>query len=57
MEEAREMYADLWLGFTELDLERFLKQAGFRNVSTAIVHRETEAPYFESVLATGQKPK
>jgi ArsR family transcriptional regulator len=30
MEEAREMYADLWLGFTELDLERFLKQAGFR---------------------------
>jgi ArsR family transcriptional regulator len=57
MAEAREMYADLWLGFTELDLERFLKQAGFRAVSTAIVHRETEAPYFESVLATGQKPK
>jgi ArsR family transcriptional regulator len=57
MEEAREMYADLWLGFTELDLERFLKQAGFRNVSTAVVHRETEAPYFESVLATGQKPQ
>jgi len=56
-EEAREMYADLWLGFTELDLERFLKHAGFRNVETAIVHRETEAPYFESILATGAKPK
>ena len=24
-EEAREMYADLWLGFTELEMERFLK--------------------------------
>jgi ArsR family transcriptional regulator len=56
-EEAREMYADLWLGFTELDLERFLKHAGFRRVETAIVHRETEAPYFESILATGSKPR
>lgn len=56
-EEAREMYADLWLGFTELELERFLQHAGFRHVETAIVHRETEAPYFESILATGTKPK
>ncbi len=31
-EEAREMYADLWLGFTELEIERFLKGAGFKNV-------------------------
>jgi ArsR family transcriptional regulator len=57
LEEAREMYADLWLGFTELDLERFLKHAGFRHVETAIVHREAEAPYFESILATGAKPR
>lgn len=54
-EEAREMYADLWLGFTELDIENYLKGAGFRNVETAIVHRETEAPYFETVLATAEK--
>jgi ubiquinone/menaquinone biosynthesis C-methylase UbiE len=54
-EEAREMYADLWLGFTELDLERFLKTAGFKNVETAIVHRETEAPYLETLLAVGEK--
>ena len=51
------MYADLWLGFTESELERFLKHAGFRSVRTAIVHRETEAPYFESILATGEKPR
>jgi ubiquinone/menaquinone biosynthesis C-methylase UbiE len=54
-EEAREMYADLWLGFTELELEQYLKDANFRGVDTAIVHRETEAPYFETLLATAQK--
>ena len=54
-EEAREMYADLWLGFTELEIERYLKGAGFRGVETAIVYRETEAPHFETVLATGEK--
>ncbi len=54
-EEAREMYADLWLGFTELELEQYLKTAGFRGVETAIVHRESEAPHFETVLATAQK--
>jgi ArsR family transcriptional regulator len=54
-EEAREMYADLWLGFTELELERYLKGAGFRNVETAIVHKEHESPYLETVLAIGEK--
>jgi ubiquinone/menaquinone biosynthesis C-methylase UbiE len=54
-EEARDMYADLWLGFTELELEQYLKSAGFKSVETAIVHREPEAPHFETLLATGQK--
>ncbi len=54
-EEAREMYADIWLGFTELETQRFLKKAGFRNVSTAVVHREPEAPHFETLLAVGEK--
>jgi len=35
--------------------ERYLKEAGFQNVETAIVHREQEAPYLETVLATGEK--
>jgi ArsR family transcriptional regulator len=54
-EEAREMYADLWLGFTELEIERYLKAAGFKNVETAVVHRETEAPFFETMLAVAEK--
>jgi len=54
-EEAREMYADLWLGFSEVELEKLLKGAGFGSVETTVVHREQEAPYFETVLATGEK--
>ena len=54
-EEARDMYADLWLGFSEVELRRLLQQAGFRGVATSVVHREAEAPYFETVLATGSK--
>ena len=54
-EEAREMYADIWLGFTELELERYLKDGGFRNVETAVVYKEPEAPYFETLLGTGEK--
>jgi len=54
-EEARELYADLWLGFTELELERYLKGAGFKNVETAVVYKEPESPYFETMLATGAK--
>lgn len=54
-EEARDLYADLWLGFSEVELRRLLEGAGFREVATSVVHREAEAPYFETVLATGSR--
>jgi len=54
-EDAREMYADLWLGFTEVEMARYLEQAGFNHVETSVVHRETEAPHFETMLAVGTK--
>jgi len=53
--EARELYADVWLGFSEVELELLLGKAGFRNVHTAVVHKETESPFFQTVLATGNK--
>jgi ArsR family transcriptional regulator len=56
-EEAREMYADLWLGFTEVEVRRFLEQAGFQNVETSVVHREEESPHFETMLAVAAKPR
>lgn len=56
-EEAREMYAHLWLGFSEVEMERFLNQAGFCNIQTAIVHRDENAPHFETLLTTGDKSR
>ena len=54
-EEAREMYADRWLGFSEADLHGFLESAGFREIEVTIVAREAQAPNFQTVLATGVK--
>ncbi len=56
MEEARELYADTWLGFSEVELSGFLKQAGFVNVHVDVVHREEQAPHFQTVLAVADKP-
>ena len=53
-EEARALYADVWLGFSEVELRRMLSDAGFQNISTALVHREAEAPHFETILAGGR---
>jgi ubiquinone/menaquinone biosynthesis C-methylase UbiE len=53
--EARELYADVWLGFSEVELESLLSKSGFENVHTAVVHKETVAPFFQTVLATGNK--
>jgi ubiquinone/menaquinone biosynthesis C-methylase UbiE/predicted transcriptional regulator len=54
-QKAREMYADLWLGFTEVEVGRFLRDAGFKNAEISIVHREAESPHFETLLAVGDK--
>jgi len=54
-EKARELYADVWLGFKESVLHGFLKQAGFQHVEVAVVSRETVEPCFETLLASGVK--
>jgi ubiquinone/menaquinone biosynthesis C-methylase UbiE/DNA-binding transcriptional ArsR family regulator len=54
--EARELYADVWLGFSEVELESMLGRAGFADAHTAVVHKETKAPFFQTVLAVGSKP-
>jgi ubiquinone/menaquinone biosynthesis C-methylase UbiE/DNA-binding transcriptional ArsR family regulator len=54
-EEARELYADERLGFSETELTELLEKAGFRHVSTSIVDRETEPPQFQTLLAMGEK--
>jgi ArsR family transcriptional regulator len=55
-EEARDLYADVWLGFGQIELLNLLKERGFENVDLSVVHRESESPGFETVLAIGEKP-
>jgi ArsR family transcriptional regulator len=55
-EEARELYADQWLGFSEADLESMLESAGFTNLQTSIVDKEPETPQFQTLLAVGTRP-
>jgi ArsR family transcriptional regulator len=52
-QEAKELFADVWLGFTEAEVNRFLKDAGFSHVTTSIVHREEESPHLQTLLAVG----
>jgi len=54
-EKARELYADVWLGFSENKLYQFLKDAGFRQIEVNVVAEEAEAPNFQTVLASAVK--
>ena len=54
-EEARELYADEWLGFSEAELEAMLEKAGFSSLQTSVVHKEPETPQFQTLLAVGDK--
>ncbi|HEY1849254.1 MAG TPA: metalloregulator ArsR/SmtB family transcription factor [Opitutaceae bacterium] len=54
-EKARELYADLWLGFKEGALDQFLRKAKFTKVEVTPVSRESVEPHFETLLATGTK--
>lgn len=54
-ERARELYADHWLGFSEVQVHQFLENAGFKNIEVAVVSREKQSPHFQTLFATGLK--
>ena len=54
-ERARELYADHWLGFSEVQLQQWLEEAGFDKIEVTVVSREKESPHFQTVFATGIK--
>jgi ArsR family transcriptional regulator len=54
-EKARELYADVWLGFKENALHSYLKKAGFQKAEVTVVAKESAEPYFETLLASGIK--
>lgn len=55
-EEARELYADRWLGFSESDLAAMLEKSGFIQIETIVADRETEPPKFQTLLGIGVRP-
>ena len=55
-EAARELYADLWLGFSLAELSNFLEQAGFVDIELSTVSREEDPPHLQTTLAIAVKP-
>jgi ubiquinone/menaquinone biosynthesis C-methylase UbiE/predicted transcriptional regulator len=54
-EQARELYADLWLGFSELELHQLLDQNGFTAGDVSVVARDEEPPHLQTILATATR--
>jgi len=54
-EEARELYADEWLGFSEAEMQAMLTKACFQELQISVVHKEPETPQFQTLLAVGKK--
>lgn len=54
-DQARELYADVWLGFSQVEMMRLLRAADFRTPEISVVHREEEAPHFETLMAIAEK--
>jgi ubiquinone/menaquinone biosynthesis C-methylase UbiE len=55
-EQARELYADTWLGFSEAELHRMLEAAGFASIEVQVVAREEQPPHFQTLFGTGVVP-
>lgn len=55
-EDARELYADVWFGFSEVEIDQALRTAGFSDIDLAVVDREPESPHFQTLMAIGTKP-
>jgi len=54
-DKARELYADHWMGFSEVQLHEFLEKAGFKEIDVRVVSREKQSPQFQTIFATGLK--
>ncbi len=54
-EEARELYADRWLGFSESHLAGMMEKAGFHEIQTVIADREDAPPRFQTLLGIGTR--
>jgi ubiquinone/menaquinone biosynthesis C-methylase UbiE len=51
-DQARELYGDYWLGFSEADLREWLASAGLRQIDVQLLTPEQESPHFQPTLAS-----
>jgi SAM-dependent methyltransferase/DNA-binding transcriptional ArsR family regulator len=51
-DQARELYGDHWLGFSETDLHAWLGAAGLREIEVTLLTPEAEPPHFQPTLAS-----
>lgn len=54
-EQAKELYYDVHLGFSEVDLATMIADAGFEDIDIVIVDKEPETPYFQTLLGVARK--
>ncbi len=54
-EKTRELYADIWLGFSENKLYQMLKDSGFKSIEMNVVSKEETEPNFQTILASAIK--
>ncbi len=54
-EQAKELYAHVWLGFSGVELHAMMERSGFCDLEVSVVAREQLAPNFQTILATGLK--
>src|SRR5271168_4485420 len=52
-DQARELYGDYWLGFSESDLREWLAAAGLQEIEVQLLTPESEPPHFQPTLASG----
>jgi ArsR family transcriptional regulator len=52
-DQARELYGDYWLGFSESDLRDWLAEAGLKEIEVQLLSPEAEPPHFQPTLASG----
>jgi ArsR family transcriptional regulator len=52
VDQAREMYGDYWLGFSEADLRQWLKDAGLTRIHVQLLTPDDKPPHFQPCLAT-----
>jgi ArsR family transcriptional regulator len=52
-DQARDLYGDHWLGFSEADLHEWLTAAGLQQIEVQLLTPEPEPPHFQPTLASG----